>query len=81
MKENILKKLELIIGEMVSEDVIEDFNEETNLLTDYGFDSIMLVQFVAEIEEVFNITFKDEDMDVDKLFKVASLIECIQNYL
>lgn len=39
----------------------------TNLFKDLGFDSIMIVQLVAYIEDEFNIVFEDDELDIKQL--------------
>lgn len=81
-KKEIMEKLQEIVRTIVdSEDIVDGLNDETNLLTDLGFDSIMLVQLVAEIEDVYGITFSNEDMDVEKLYKCSELVDIIKKYV
>lgn len=61
-EEVVLKAKEIIAGVLEQDENVEKINDDTNLLIDYGFDSIMLVEFVSEIEESFDIMFSDEDV-------------------
>jgi len=46
---NVKAELKEIIVSLLSTDTdVESINEETNLLSNLGFDSIMLVQLIAE---------------------------------
>ena len=79
---NVEVELKEIIVSLLSADTdVESINEETNLLTNLGFDSIMLVQLIAEIEDVFEITFEDSDMDVDILYKFSELKRTVNKYI
>ena len=60
-EEVVLKVKEIIAGVLEQDENVEKINDDTNLLTDYGFDSIMLVELVSEIEDSFDIMFSDED--------------------
>lgn len=55
----------------------EDIQTEADLVKDFGFDSIALVQLIAAIETAFGIEFDDEDMDLTKLTRFGSLYELI----
>lgn len=76
-EEVVLKVKEIIAGVLEQDENVEKINDDTNLLTDYGFDSIMLVELVSEIEDSFDIMFSDEDMDIEKLYSFSGLIDCI----
>lgn len=76
-EEVVLKVKEIIAGVLEQDENVEKINDDTNLLTDYGFDSIMLVELVSEIEDSFDIMFSDEDMDIEKLYSFNGLIDCI----
>ena len=72
-KEEVTSKVKEIISGVLE----QGENVDTNLLTDYGFDSIMLVELISEIEDSFDIMFSDEDMDIEKLYSFGGLIKCI----
>lgn len=79
---NVEAELKKIIGSLIGmESDSESITEETNLLKDLGFDSILLVQLIAEIEDEFQIVFKDSDMDVDKLYKFSELTSTVKKYI
>ena len=40
-------------------------NNNTNLMTEFGLDSLLRVQFIIELEEVFDIEVDMEDMDLE----------------
>lgn len=54
---------------------IQDYeiNEYTNLINDLGYDSVRIIEMILDIEEQFNITIDDEDIDVDALTKYEPL--------
>lgn len=81
MKEKILEKIKKIMLEMLDSAVVEKIGFDSDLSVDAGMDSILLVQLIAEIEDTFNIMFKDEDMDVENLNNVSSMVECVEKYL
>lgn len=77
-KEEVTSKVKEIISSVLEQgENAENINDDTNLLVDYGFDSIVLVELISEIEDSFDIMFSDEDMDIEKLYSFRGLIECI----
>lgn len=53
-------------------------NNNTNLMTEFGLDSLLRVQFIIELEEVFDI---EVDMDLEIFSNVGSLKNTIYKYL
>ena len=56
-------------------------NNNTNLMTEFGLDSLLRVQFIIELEEVFDIEVDMEDMDLEIFSNVCSLKNTIYKYL
>lgn len=56
-------------------------NNNTNLMTEFGLDSLLRVQFIIELEEVFDIEVDMEDMDLEIFSNVGSLKNTICKYL
>ena len=56
-------------------------NNHTNLMTEFGLDSLVRVQFIIELEEVFDIEVDMEDMDLEIFSNVGSLKNTIYKYL
>ena len=56
-------------------------NNNTNLMTEFGLDSLLRVQFIIELEEVFDIEVDMEDMDLEIFSNVGSLKNTIYKYL
>lgn len=72
------KMLEPWISEL---DLIDEINEETNLVTDIGLDSIGILQFIFEIEKEFNISINNYELDSQLLSRVGNIINMIQEKL
>ena len=53
--------------------------DEINFVDDGYMDSLGLVQFVAEIEDEFEIEFTEEEMETDEFRTVGTLIKMIEN--
>ena len=56
-------------------------NNNTNLMTEFGLDSLLRVQFIIELEEVFDIEVDMEDMDLEIFSNVCWLKNTICKYL
>ena len=56
-------------------------NNNTNLMTEFGLDSLLRVQFIIELEEGFDIEVDMEDMDLEIFSNVGSLKNTIYKYL
>jgi acyl carrier protein len=46
---------------------INELNDQTDLVSDYSFDSLSIIQLVVKIEEKFNIEINDEFLNLDYL--------------
>ncbi|MGT2959439.1 acyl carrier protein [Streptococcus bovimastitidis] len=77
-REAILVKLQEI---MIEQDDTKDFvlTEETSLKDDIAVDSIELTEFIINVEDVFNISIPDED--VEDLTKISNLIDYLEGRL
>jgi acyl carrier protein len=42
-----------------------EINDETSLIHDLGFDSVLIVQLMLKLEGIFKIIFEDEDIKPD----------------
>lgn len=56
-------------------------NNNKNLMTEFGLDSLLRVQFIIELEEVFDIEVDMEDMDLEIFSNVCLLKNTICKYL
>ena len=56
-------------------------NNNTNLMTEFGLDSLLRVQFIIELEEVFYIEVDMEVMDLEIFSNVCLLKNTICKYL
>lgn len=70
-----LKKIIIQISGILSN---VDIDEETNLINDLGFESIMIMELIIKIEETFLFEFSDEEMDIEKIMIVGNLVEIIE---
>ena len=53
-------------------------NEQTDLLTDLGIDSIAILQLILNIERVFAIKIDDSEIDSEMLSRTSRFIDMIE---
>ena len=75
-KIEIIKKLEDICFKLI--DLKPEKDEELSL---YGMDSLTLVSLIVEVENIFSITFNDDDLNPNNLKTLDSIAEILENYL
>lgn len=75
--EEIYTKLEPIIKTYLPEDVsAKEINRKSDLTRELNINSAHLVDIILDIEDIFNIEFKNEDME--QLRNVNDAISLIQ---
>ena len=60
---------------------IETISMEQNLTKDLGLDSLRMVELIIGIEDEFNITFQQSDLNFYKLKNVGELVNLVEMYL
>lgn len=53
--------------------------DETNLLDDLSFDSVLVVSMIVEIESEFGIILEDDDLELDNLTNIGPLEKMIRS--
>lgn len=53
--------------------------DETNLLDDLSFDSVLVVSMIVEIESEFGIILEDDDLELDTLTNIGPLEKMIRS--
>ena len=82
MERKLLEAIKNIADLNMTEDALKLLeNNNTNLMTEFGLDSLLRVQFIIELEEVFDIEVDMEDMDLEIFSNVGSLKNTIYKYL
>lgn len=56
---------------------VDTINDETNISSDLGFDSVAIIELIVEIENTFDVEMDEDDMDVNNLLMVGKLIDMI----
>lgn len=73
----IEEKLKQLLGELAPQSKEIAVTEQTNLIDDLGFDSIMMMEFVVEIEDSFDVVIEGEDLNVETISNFGNLISLI----
>ena len=55
--------------------------EECDLKEELGFDSLIMVELVVEIETQYNIEFDMNELDINVLKKFTSLRKLVEKYI
>lgn len=79
-KQQIVTELKELVKphlEYQDDSVIDGMTAETNLLDELGLDSVDLVEIIMDIEETFEISIKDED--IQQVKTVKDLVHLIQS--
>lgn len=53
-------------------------NEETDIFKDLGMDSIQVMTVITDLEDIYDMEFADEDMDMDYLLIVSNLVDSVE---
>ena len=64
---NIIYELDKLISQNHNIGLINEYNDETDLISDCDYDSLSIIQLVVQIEETFQIELPDEFLDLDYL--------------
>jgi acyl carrier protein len=56
----------------------EDINDDTNMTTDLGFDSIIFIQVIVTIEEKLNMSLSNDVLEIDNIFTFSDFYNRVQ---
>lgn len=76
--EEKLRELIVSSGDSIA---IDKITEETDLISDFGFNSINIIQLVVEIESTFDIEIDDENLLQEKLSSYKNLVQMLKGKL
>ena len=79
MKKNeICKRIsEIILQNTVMSAVCSEMNDDTDLVTDLGYDSVTTIAVISELENEFGIEFEVEELISDTISKYGSLCNVV----
>jgi acyl carrier protein len=72
------KKLKEVIASCGNYVIFENINDDTDLVRDFNFSSIDIIQLVVELESAFDIEIDDDDLLIESLAPYKSLIEILK---
>ncbi len=76
---NIEMTLKEMVVSLSPQDItVESVSDSVDLIKDFGFSSITLVQLVVDIEKEFNIEFDDAMLGFESLVNFNNLIEYVK---
>ena len=78
LNKTIKKDVYAIIMEIDNRITVEKIMKSKNLISDLGFDSIKMINFIVEAEHKFGIEFDDDDLDVKKLDSLECILHTIE---
>lgn len=58
----------------------KEINESDALIADLGFESLTLVELLIEVEDSFDITLDESDLDPLKLESTDDIIKLVEKY-
>lgn len=71
------KLKEIIIKNSRKEICENDISNDSDLATNFGFDSVQIIEMIVDLETQFDITIDDEDIELDVLTKYGPLKQLI----
>ncbi len=81
MKNQIREKIiNILLDEVGLEFSSDEFDEEEDL-ANYGLNSSMLLELIANIENEFSIEFIDDDFDSDNFRNLNCIVNYVDNKL
>ena len=76
--EKKLKEIIVLCGEAVD---INKIDANTDLVKDFEFSSINIIQLVVEIESIFEVEIEDENLFLEKLSNYSNLVNILRTKL
>jgi len=58
----------------------EDITTQSDLIADFGYDSISIIQLVVEIEKKLGVSIDNDYLLIDVISNYGRLLECVQKY-
>ena len=72
---------ELIVERLFMEIDPSEIGDEDSLSDQWEIDSVRLFEVVVGLEEVFGVTFEDEEFTVDNFETVKAISDCVRRKL
>lgn len=78
-RSEIIEKIRTVIVENLELEVPEQLQESDRLYEDLNIDSIMVLQLVVYVEEVFEVSVPEEDVDPSVFQTLGALVTFIED--
>lgn len=59
----------------------EDIRDSSDLIADFGFDSVSIMKFIVDIENAFEVQLEDDELVFHIIAHYGNLKNCIQQKL
>jgi acyl carrier protein len=77
LKEQFIAGIKKALHGLIPERRLSSLSEETRL-RDSGIDSVDMVRFITHLEDVFQISFSDDDLAPENFNDISSLIQLLE---
>lgn len=81
MDPTTVEKLKQIIASCKKQVVEANIHQDSDLMRDFGFDSMNFIHLVTEVEMEFDIEIAESEIDLAKLSSFSRLLEMIKGKL
>ncbi len=71
---NIIKILNISHEHIDQEVLSQDIKE-------FGVDSLKIISLIIELEKLYQIDFKPQDLSFDKMRSISSISDCVLSYI
>lgn len=78
-REQVMEELKALLEENLELELTKGLEESDRLYDDLHIDSIMVLQLIVYIEEVFQVSVPEDGIDPDTFLTVGSLVDFIQS--
>jgi len=69
---------DIIVERLFLKIAAEDIGDSDALMETLGVDSVSIFEIVVGLEEVFGITFEDDEFQIEKFLDVASIAQSVR---
>lgn len=80
-KEQVVERLKKVICECKDQITVESIHEDSNLINDFMFDSVNVIDMICIIENAFDIEIGDEYLEVEKLASFSELTKIVMTLI
>lgn len=78
-RQQLIKELRTVMVENLELKLPEQLQESDRLYEDLYVDSIMVIQLMVYIEEVFHVSVPEDGLDPKTFFSVGSVVDLIES--